>query len=115
MVQGDNPLEVTTESEDEDVNMSYDELSTFCQLLVEKYDMLKKNKKNDSISHHALHATTNDSEINVLKNRISCLSSTLSSCAFNHKKLETLFSKKQVPNIHAHYHHAFAYVARSHT
>ena len=39
MVQGDNPLEVTTESEDEDNNMSYEELSTFCQLLLEKYDL----------------------------------------------------------------------------
>ena len=46
MVQGDNPLEVTTESEVEDVNMSYDELSTFCQLLLEKYDMIKKDNKN---------------------------------------------------------------------
>ena len=41
------------------------------------------------------------------------MSSTLSSCAFNHKKLETLFSKKQVPNIHAHHsHHAYAHFAR---
>ena len=41
------------------------------------------------------------------------MSLTLSSCAFNHKNLETLFSKKQVPNVHAHYsHHAYAYVAR---
>ena len=48
MVQGDNPLEVNTESEldDEDNNMSYDELSTFCQLLLEKYDKLKKDNKN---------------------------------------------------------------------
>ena len=47
MVQGDNPLEVTTESEvDEDVDMSYDELTSFCQQLLEKYDMLKKDNKN---------------------------------------------------------------------
>ena len=32
MVQGDNPLEVNSESElDEDIDMSYDELATFCQ------------------------------------------------------------------------------------
>ena len=32
MVQGDRPLEVNTESElDEDVEMSYDELASFCQ------------------------------------------------------------------------------------
>ena len=47
MVQGDNPLEVTTESEvDEDVDMSYDELTSFCQQLLEKYDMLRKDNKN---------------------------------------------------------------------
>ena len=45
MVQGDNPLEVTTESEEDD-NMSYDELTTFCQLVLEKYDMIKKENKN---------------------------------------------------------------------
>ena len=46
MVQGDNPLEVTTESGvDEDVDMSYDELTSFCQQLLEKYDMLRKDNK----------------------------------------------------------------------
>ena len=42
MVQGDNPLEVTTESEVDDIDMSYDELTSFCQILLEKYDMIKK-------------------------------------------------------------------------
>ena len=37
----------------------------------------------------------------------------MSTCAFNHKRLETLFSKKQVPHVHAHHHHhAYAYVVR---
>ena len=46
MVQGDNPLEVTTESEvDEDNDMSYDELACFCQQLLGKYDMLRKDNK----------------------------------------------------------------------
>ena len=40
MVQGDNPLEITTESEVEENDMSYDELTSFCQQLLEKYDML---------------------------------------------------------------------------
>ena len=41
------------------------------------------------------------------------MSSTLSNCAFNHKRLECLFSKKQAPHVHAHHpHHAYAYVAR---
>ena len=77
----------------------------------EKDFVSKKKKQNDSLSHHALHATTN--EINVLKNKMDCLSSTLSSCAFNHNRLESLFSKKQTPHIHAHHpHHAYDFVAR---
>ena len=37
----------------------------------------------------------------------------MSTCAFNHKKLESLFSKKQTPHIHAHHpHHAYAHFAR---
>ena len=40
------------------------------------------------------------------------LSSTLNSCAFNHSRLESMFSKKQTPHIHAHHNHAFAYVAQ---
>ena len=46
MVQGDNPLEVTTESEVDENDMSYDELACFCQQLLEKYDMLRKENKN---------------------------------------------------------------------
>jgi len=229
MVQGDNPLEVNTESDDEDVDMSYDELATFCHLVLEKYDMIKKKNKNlkkeldcmhvehdsfrsniaclekdnkilkknfdamlndkdslenkmaclekenedlknenislmsklnvlcegnmilknkidlvekqkedvfqenkslkrkicekekdfvsqkkkksDSISHHASHAHIDQNEIKNLKNKIDNLSSNLSSCAFNHTRLESLFQKKQVPHTHAHSHHAHAYDA----
>ena len=42
---------------------------------------------------------------------MDCLSSTLSTCAFNHTKLESLFSKKQTPHIHAHHHNAYAHFA----
>ena len=46
IVQGDNPLEINSESElDEDVDMPYDELALFCQQILEKYDVLKKNNK----------------------------------------------------------------------
>ena len=42
MVQGDDPLEVNSESEvKEDFDMSYDELASFCQKLLEKYNLLK--------------------------------------------------------------------------
>ena len=77
----------------------------------EKVNVSKKKKKNDS--HHALHATINQHEIKNLKNKINCLSSTLSKCAFNHSRLESLFSKKQTPHVHAHHpHHAYAHFAR---
>ena len=82
----------------------------------EKVNISKKKKTID----HAFHATTIDknatidkNEIKFLKNKINCLSSTLSTCAFNYKKLESLFSKKQVPHVHAqHPHHAYAHFAR---
>ena len=46
MIQGDNPLKVNSEFElDEDIDMSYDELASFCQQLLEKYDLLKKDHK----------------------------------------------------------------------
>ena len=78
----------------------------------EKENVSKKKKNNDSHSHHAFHATINKNEIQVLKNRINCLSSTLSNCAFNHSKLETLFSKKQAPHVHAHHpRNTYAYFA----
>ena len=76
----------------------------------EKVNVSKKKKTLD----HALHATTNDkNEVKFLKNKIDSLSSTLSKCAFNHSRLESLFSKKQTPHIHAqHPHHAYAHFAR---
>ena len=40
------------------------------------------------------------------------MSSTLSNCAFNHNRLESLFQKKQVPHIHAHHpRHTYAHFA----
>ena len=42
MVQGDDPLEVNFESElEQDIDMPYDELASFCQKLLKKYDLLK--------------------------------------------------------------------------
>ena len=67
----------------------------------EKENVSKKQKDNDSHSHHALHAIIDKNEVKFLKDKIDCLSSTLSKCAFNHKRLESLFQKKQVPHIHA--------------
>jgi len=69
MVQGDNPFEVTTESEvDEDNDMSYDEIFTFCQLLLEKYDMLKKDNKNLKKNFDCMHI-----EQDSFRDKIACL------------------------------------------
>ena len=50
----------------------------------EKENISKKKRSVDSHSHHAFHATINQNKIKFLKNRINCLSSTLSNYAFNH-------------------------------
>ena len=68
MVQGDNPLEVNTESEDEDVNMSYEELSTFCQLLLERHDMIKNENKNLKKNIACMHK-----EHDSFRDNIACL------------------------------------------
>jgi len=44
MVQGDDPLEVNFESELGDDEMPYDDLASFCQKLLKKYDLLKQEK-----------------------------------------------------------------------
>jgi len=59
----------------------------------EKENVSKKKRIFDSHSYHDLHATINKNEIQVLKNRINCLSSTLSNYAFNHSKLKPCFKK----------------------
>ena len=67
----------------------------------EKENISKKKKTVDSHNDpcHALHATIDKNDIQVLKNRINCLSSTLSNCVFNHSRLETLFQKKQALHV----------------
>ena len=70
-------------------------------------------------------ACTSSSRINddicMLKKRVDCLGSTMSQCAMNHSRLESLVRKKQVPTfMHAHpsrhthtphgHHHTYAHV-----
>ena len=56
-----------------------------------------------------------------MKKSVDCLGSTLSQCALDHKRLETLVRNKQVPSLHAHpsrhthashghHHHMYAHV-----
>ena len=81
-------------------------------VLKEKENISQKKRIVDSHSCHALHATIDKNEIQFLKNRINCLSSTLSNYAFNHSKLETLFQKKQALHVHAHNpRHTYAHFA----
>ena len=84
MVQGDDPLEINFESQlEEDIDMSHVELASFCQKVLEKYDLLKiendklkkKNtsllKENDSFKNK-FECVSNENEL--LKRRIfSCL------------------------------------------
>ena len=62
-----------------------------------------------------------ENDINILKKSVDCLGSTLSHCAMNHIRLESIFRKKQVPSLHAHHtrhthaphvhtHHMYAHV-----
>ena len=38
----------------------------------------------------------------MLKKSVDCLGSTLSQCAMNHTRLESMFHKKHAPHMHAH-------------
>ena len=44
-----------------------------------------------------------ENDICTLKKSVDCLGSILSQCAMNHKKLESMFHKKQAPYIQAHH------------
>ena len=46
--------------------------------------------------------STFENDIRVLKKSIDCLNSTLSQCAMNHTRLESIFRKKHAPHLHAH-------------
>ena len=92
---------------------------------------LNKNKslKND-LDTHVYHASVDspssspiacpssskiENEIKLLKKNIDCLGSTMSQCALNHTRLESLFQKKQVPSLHAHHpQHTHASHAHAH-
>ena len=51
----------------------------------------------------------------MLKKSVDCLGSTLSHCAMNYTRLESMFRKKQVSHIHTHHtqhthaHHAYTH------
>ena len=69
--------------------------------LKNKVELILNEK--DFVSHaNVAYSNIDKNEICVLKNKIDCLGSTLSQCAFDHKRLESLFQKKQVPYIHTH-------------
>ena len=70
MVQGDDPLEVNFEFElEEDIDMPYDELASLYQKLLEKYELLKKEK--DSFKNK-LSIISKENEF--LKNQVNLIS-----------------------------------------
>ena len=50
----------------------------------------------------------------MLKKSIDCLGSTLSQCAMDHKKLESIFRKKYAPHVYTH-HTRHAHASHAHT
>ena len=46
--------------------------------------------------------SSTDNDICMLKKSVDCLGSTLSQCAMNHTRLESMFHKKHAPYMHAH-------------
>jgi len=44
-----------------------------------------------------------ENDISMLKKSVDCLGSTLSECAMNHTRLESMFRKKHTPPMHAHH------------
>ena len=73
-----------------------------------------KTLKND-LDSHVCHASPSsipiacstssshvENDIIMLKKSVNCLGSTLSKCAMNHTRLESMFRKKHTPYIHAH-------------
>jgi len=66
-------------------------------VLKENENISKKKKIIDSHAHVSSFKINND--ICIMKKNIDCLGSTLSQCAFNHSKLESMFCKKQISHV----------------
>ena len=84
------------------------------KIISKEKENISKTKKIDSC--HVSHANNvapsfDKNEIHVLKNRINCLGSTVSQCAFKHNKLESMFRKKQV----SHFMHTLHCIHHIHT
>ena len=79
--------------------------------LVTKKNISLKNDLDPHVCHASVasHSTSPiactssiiENDISMLKKSVDCLGSTLSHCAMNHSRLESLFRKKQVPPMHA--------------
>ena len=63
--------------------------------------VLPSNDKN-LVSHASSSSLSIKNNICILKKNVDCLGSTLSQCAMNHKRLESMFRKKHTPHMHAH-------------
>ena len=59
-------------------------------------------------------STIIENDICMLKKSVDCLGSTLSQCAMNPTRLESMFRKKQVPHMHAH-HTRHTHASHAHT
>ena len=70
MVQGDEPLEVYTESKlKEDIDMPYDELASFYQKILKKYDLLKIENKKLKKENNSLLNKNNSSKLSIISKK----------------------------------------------
>ena len=71
--------------------------------LKKKISILIFKVKRNFISHaYAISSSIIDNDICVLKKNIDCLGSNLSQCVIDHKRLESMFQKKQTLHMHTH-------------
>jgi hypothetical protein len=89
--------------------------------LIDVHDKLQEdlNSHTSSSSHKSVIVPINRDEIDEMKSKMNVLSSTLSKCAIDHVKLESLFKKKNTHSSHVshsshahhgnHSHHAHIY------
>ena len=104
----------------EKLKNDYEALSSKCQSIShEKIDAMLELEiaKNEIVllKNHVCSSSSNvvfDNELNIVKDRISCLSSTLNDCVHAHEKLEAMCVKKHssMPKKHTHHAHMYAKV-----
>ena len=101
MVQGNDSLEVNSDTELDDSSSCDEYISLKNDLDTHVCHASVASPPSVSIACTSSSIIKND--IYMLKKSVDCLGSTLSQCALNHTRLESMFQTKQVPSMHAHH------------